>query len=118
MNRLQIHQKRQEVLKIDFILFYIFYKIFYFLFLATDSSVDSSSDEHLQNQCESSTTLQNVNSSTHHYHQQQQPQQQQQQQNSGTLQRKVSDRKAKRVRAKQNDITGLTSSTEILKKGD
>ena len=38
------------------------------------------------------------------------------QQNVVTLQRKVSDRKSKRVRAKQNDVTGLASSTEILKK--
>ncbi|CAF2393123.1 unnamed protein product [Rotaria sp. Silwood2] len=72
---------------------------------ATDSSVDSSSDEHLQNQRESSTTLHNINSSTSN-----------QPLNTVTLQRKVSDRKSKRVRAKQNDVTGLTSSTEVLKK--
>ena len=70
------------------------------LFLGTDSSVDSSSDERLQTQRESSTTLQNVNSPV----------------NATGLQRKVSDRKSKRVRAKQNDITGLASSSEILKK--
>ncbi|CAF3809984.1 unnamed protein product [Adineta steineri] len=74
---------------------------------ATDSSVDSSSDERLQNQRESSTTLQNINSPTNN---------QSQHQCVVTLQRKVSDRKSKRVRAKQNDVTGLASSTEILKK--
>jgi hypothetical protein len=74
------------------------------MILATDSSADSSSDEHLQTQRESSTTLQNINSPI--------------QQNPVTLQRKVSDRKAKRVRAKQNDVTGSASSTEILKKGN
>ncbi len=68
--------------------------------LGTDSSVDSSSDEHLQTQRESSTTLQNVNSPA----------------NAVGLKRKVSDRKSKRVRAKQNDVTGLASSSEILKK--
>jgi hypothetical protein len=68
--------------------------------LGTDSSTDSSSDEQLQTQRESSTTLQNVNAPT----------------NAVTLQRKISDRKSKRVRAKQNDIAGLTSSNEILKK--
>ncbi|CAF0785219.1 unnamed protein product [Rotaria sordida] len=72
---------------------------------ATDSSVDSSSDENIQDQVKSSTTLHNINSSTNN-----------QQQNQATLQRKVSDRKSKRVRAKQNDVTGLTSSTEALKK--
>ncbi|CAM4768497.1 unnamed protein product [Rotaria magnacalcarata] len=77
---------------------------------ATDSSVDSSSDELLQNQPESSTTLNNINSQINNQ------QQQQQQHNPVTLQRKVSDRKSKRVRAKQNDVTGLTSSTELLKK--
>jgi hypothetical protein len=60
-------------------------------YLVTDSSVDSSSDEPLQT---SSTTIENV----------------------VTLQRKVSDRKIKRVRAKQNDIAGSTSSSEVLKK--
>jgi hypothetical protein len=69
--------------------------------------VDSSSDEHLQNQRESSTTLQNINSPINN-----------QQQNLVTLQRKVSDRKSKRVRAKQNDVTGLASSTELLKKSN
>jgi hypothetical protein len=69
--------------------------------------VDSSSDEHLQNQLESSTTLQNINSPINN-----------QQQNLVTLQRKVSDRKSKRVRAKQNDVTGLASSTELLKKSN
>ena len=77
------------------------------MFLVTDSSVDSSSDEHLQTQRESSTTLHNINSSTNN-----------QQQNTITLQRKVSDRKSKRIRAKQNDVTGLGSSTELLKKGN
>jgi hypothetical protein len=48
--------------------------------------------------------LHNVNSPTNN------------QQNVVTLQRKVSDRKSKRVRAKQNDVTGLASSTEILRK--
>ncbi|CAF1123406.1 unnamed protein product [Adineta ricciae] len=72
---------------------------------ATDSSVDSSSDERLQTQPESSSTLQNIHSPTNN-----------QQQNPVTLQRKVSDRRSKRVRAKQNDVTGLASSTEILKK--
>ncbi|CAF5070182.1 unnamed protein product, partial [Rotaria magnacalcarata] len=80
--------------------------------LATDSSVDSSSDELLQNQPESSTTLNNINSQINNQ------QQQQQQHNPVTLQRKVSDRKSKRVRAKQNDVTGLTSSTELLKKSN
>ncbi|CAF4568808.1 unnamed protein product [Rotaria socialis] len=75
---------------------------------ATDSSIDSSSDELLQNQPESSTTLNNINSQINN--------QQQQQHNPVTLQRKVSDRKSRRVRAKQNDVTGLTSSTELLKK--
>ncbi|CAF0768934.1 unnamed protein product [Rotaria sordida] len=56
----------------------------------TDSSIDSSSDEHLR----TSTPAQNV----------------------VVLQRKVSDRKIKRVRAKQNDITGSASSSEVLKK--
>ncbi len=69
--------------------------------------MDSSSDEHLQNQRESSTTLQNINSPINN-----------QQQNLVTLQRKVSDRKSKRVRAKQNDVTGLASSTELLKKSN
>ncbi len=69
--------------------------------------MDSSSDEHLQNQLESSTTLQNINSPINN-----------QQQNLVTLQRKVSDRKSKRVRAKQNDVTGLASSTELLKKSN
>jgi len=69
--------------------------------------VDSSSDERLQNQRESSTTLQNINSPINN-----------QQQNLVTLQRKVSDRKSKRVRAKQNDVTGLASSTELLKKSN
>ncbi|CAF4603583.1 unnamed protein product [Rotaria sp. Silwood1] len=72
---------------------------------ATDSSSDSSSDELLLNQRESSTTLHNINSPTNN-----------QQQSTVTLQRKVSDRKSKRVRAKQNDVTGLTSSNEVLKK--
>jgi tRNA splicing ligase len=76
-----------------------------FPLLGTDSSVDSSSDEHLQTQRESSTTLHNVNSPPNN------------QPTVVTLQRKVSDRKSKRVRAKQNDITGSASSTEILKKG-
>ena len=58
--------------------------------LATDSSADSSSDEHLQGQ--QSTA------------------------NAVTLQRKVSDRKAKRVRAKQNEATGSASSSELLRK--
>jgi hypothetical protein len=57
----------------------------------TDSSVDSSSDERLQT---SSTTLQNV----------------------APLQRKISDRKIKRARAKQNDVTGSASSSEVLRK--
>lgn len=69
--------------------------------------MDSSSDERLQNQRESSTTLQNINSPINN-----------QQQNLVTLQRKVSDRKSKRVRAKQNDVTGLASSTELLKKSN
>ncbi|CAF4335997.1 unnamed protein product [Rotaria sp. Silwood2] len=62
---------------------------------ATDSSVDSSSDEHLR----ASTTTQNV----------------------VVLQRKVSDRKIKRVRAKQNDITGSASTgsdDDILNEDD
>ncbi|CAF4449720.1 unnamed protein product, partial [Adineta steineri] len=57
----------------------------------TDSSVDSSSDERLKT---SSTTIENI----------------------VTLQRKTSDRKSKRVRAKQNDPAGSASSNEILKK--
>lgn len=57
----------------------------------TDSSVDSSSDERIQT---SSTPIQNI----------------------VPLQRKVSDRKIKRARAKQNDVTGSTSSSEVLKK--
>jgi hypothetical protein len=57
----------------------------------TDSSVDSSSDERLQT---STPTVENV----------------------ATLQRKVSDRKIKRVRTKQNDVTGSASSSEVLKK--
>lgn len=69
-------------------------------FLATDSSLDSSSDEHLQKQREASTIIPNPTSSA-------QP---------VTLQRKVSDRKSKRIRAKQNDVTGSASSNEILKK--
>jgi hypothetical protein len=78
-------------------------KQFFFLEIqGTDSSTDSSSDEQLQTQRESSTTLQNVNAPT----------------NAVTLQRKISDRKSKRVRAKQNDIAGLTSSNEILKKSE
>ncbi|CAF3390712.1 unnamed protein product [Rotaria sp. Silwood1] len=56
----------------------------------TDSSIDSSSDEHLR----TSTNAHNV----------------------VVLQRKVSDRKIKRIRAKQNDITGSASSSEVLKK--
>ncbi len=56
-----------------------------------DSSVDSSSDERLQT---SITTVENAM----------------------PLQRKASDRKIKRVRAKQNDITGSASSNEVLKK--
>lgn len=76
------------------------YLILRLTIIFSDSSVESSSDEHRRTQHESSTTLQNVNSQT----------------NPVTLQRKVSDRKSKRVRAKQNDITGLASSTEILKK--
>ncbi len=80
---------------------------FLFFLSGTDSSVDSSSDERLQTQRESSTTLQNVNSPTNN-----------QQSNVVTLQRKVSDRKIKRIRAKQNDVTGLASSTEILKKSN
>jgi hypothetical protein len=70
---------------------------------ATDSSADSSSDEILQAEGESSTTLQNIHSPTA---------------TSGgvTLQRKISDRKGKRVRAKQNDAAGLASSSELLKK--
>lgn len=67
--------------------------------------MDSSSDERLQTQRESSSTLQNIHSPSNN-----------QQQNPVTLQRKVSDRRSKRVRAKQNDVTGLASSTEILKK--
>ncbi|CAF0947926.1 unnamed protein product [Adineta ricciae] len=58
----------------------------------TDSSIDSSSDERLKT---SSTTLQNT---------------------TVTLQRKSSDRKSKRIRAKQNDVTGSASSNEVLKK--
>ncbi|UJR10556.1 hypothetical protein I4U23_014756 [Adineta vaga] len=58
----------------------------------TDSSLDSSSDERLKT---SSTTLQNT---------------------TVTLQRKTSDRKSKRIRAKQNDTTGSASSNEVLKK--
>ena len=61
------------------------------LCLVTDSSVDSSSDEPLQR----SSTVE---------------------QNTVPLQRKPSDRKIKRVRAKQNDITSSTSSSEVLKK--
>ncbi|CAF1029352.1 unnamed protein product [Rotaria magnacalcarata] len=56
----------------------------------TDSSVDSSSDERLRI---TSTSPQNV-----------------------VLQRKVSDRKIKRVRAKQHDVTCSASSSEVLKK--
>ena len=63
----------------------------FFFKLVTDSSVDSSSDERLQT---SSTTLQNI----------------------ATLQRKASDKKIKRVRAKQNDVAGSASSNEVLKK--
>lgn len=54
----------------------------------------------MQAQRESSATLQNNPSSA----------------TVVTLQRKVSDRKSKRVRAKQNDVTGIASSSEILKK--
>lgn len=68
--------------------------------LATDSSLDSSSDERLQRQRESSTVIPNPTSPGHPV----------------TLQRKISDRKSKRVRAKQNDVTGSASSSEILKK--
>ena len=57
----------------------------------TDSSIDSSSDEPLQ------TSLTTV-------------------ENDVPLQRKPSDRKIKRVRAKQNEITGSASSSEVLKK--
>ena len=59
--------------------------------LIIDSSVDSSSDERLQT---SITTVEDVI----------------------TLQRKASDRKIKRVRAKQSDVTGSASSNEVLKK--
>jgi hypothetical protein len=79
-------------------------KIKSFVDLATDSSIDSSSDERLQPLHESSTTLHNNNNN------------QQQQQNVVTLQRKASDRKIKRLRAKQNDGTGSASSSEVLKK--
>ncbi|CAF3534665.1 unnamed protein product, partial [Rotaria socialis] len=57
----------------------------------TDSSVDSSSDERLRT---TSTPPQNV----------------------AVLQRKVSDRKIKRIRAKQNDLACSASSSEVLKK--
>lgn len=64
----------------------------FFSRLATDSSVDnSSSDERLQT---SLPTAEEVI----------------------TLQRKASDRKIKRIRAKQNEITGSASSSEVLKK--
>ena len=88
MNRLRIHQNKHEV---DF--YFLFFLNFFFSpsFLVTDSSVDSSSDERLQ---ASSTTLQNVE----------------------PLQRKISDRKIKRVRAKQNDVANSASSSEVLKK--
>ena len=66
---------------------------------STDSSVDSSSDEHLQGPPDS-TSVSHPQSTA----------------NAVTLQRKVSDRKAKRIRAKQNEATGSASSSELLRK--
>lgn len=62
--------------------------------------MDSSSDERVQRQREPSIIIPNPTSSTHPV----------------TLQRKISDRKSKRIRAKQNDVTGSASSSEKLKK--
>lgn len=66
----------------------------------TDSSIDSLSDEHLKNQQQqlhSSSVTQSP-------------------ENVVTLQRKVSDRKSKRVRAKQSVPNGSGSSLEASKK--
>ena len=98
MNRLQILPNKLEVFVSISAAFDS--EVFFFRILATDSSLDSSSDERLQRQRESSTVIPNPTSSG-------QP---------VTLQRKISDRKSKRVRAKQNDVTGSASSSEKLKK--
>lgn len=65
--------------------------MFFFRLAATDSSVDSSSDERLQASVPIAEEI-------------------------IPLQRKASDRKIKRIRAKQNEITGSASSSEVLKK--
>jgi hypothetical protein len=64
-----------------------------FVVLVTDSSIDSSSDERRQGSQESAAVV-----------------------NAVTLQRKVSDRKSKRIRAKPNDATSSTLQCEVSKK--